>query len=133
MSRLAESGDTDTGGASKSSSCINLLDFILLDVCEVKCLARRELDEILVAGMRGKLPDSIKLPPSVTVPFGAFEEALNQRENKDVKKRLEAAVKAIPESHAEERLQECRDIVMEVRTGYSLRTFKSMHQSSTYS
>ena len=64
--------------------------------------------------MRGKLPDVIKLPPSVTVPFGSFEEALKQKENKDVSKRLEEAVKAIPSSHAEEQLAKCRDIVMQV-------------------
>ena len=67
-----------------------------------------------VAGMRGKLPDVVKLPPSVTVPFSSFEEALKQRENKDMAKRLEAAVKNIPQTNAEEKLRECRDIVMEV-------------------
>jgi hypothetical protein len=66
------------------------------------------------AGMRGKLPDVIKLPPSVTVPFGSFEEALKAKENSDVSKRLEAAIKDIPSSHAEEKLSKCRDIVMEV-------------------
>lgn len=74
-----------------------------LTVCTLHC-----------AGMRGKLPDVIKLPPSVTVPFGSFEEALKLKENKDVSKRLEEAVKAIPNSHAEEQLTKCRDIVMEV-------------------
>lgn len=64
--------------------------------------------------MRGKLPNVVKLPPSVTVPFSSFEEALKQRENKDMAKRLEAAVKSIPQTNAEEKLRECRDIVMEV-------------------
>ncbi len=67
-----------------------------------------------LAGMRGKLPDVVKLPPSVTVPFSSFEEALKQSENKDMAKRLEAAVKSIPQTKAEEKLRECRDIVMEV-------------------
>lgn len=66
--------------------------------------------------MRGKLPDVVKLPPSVTVPFSSFEEALKQSENKDMAKRLEAAVKNIPQTNAEEKLRECRDIVMEVST-----------------
>ena len=57
----------------------------------------------------------MKLPPSVTVPFSSFEEALKQRENKDIAQRLEAAVKAIPSTNAEEKLRKCRDIVMEVR------------------
>ena len=65
--------------------------------------------------MRGKLPDVVKLPPSVTVPFSSFEEALKQKENKAMAKRLEAAVKAIPQTNAEEELRECRDIVMEAR------------------
>ena len=69
----------------------------------------------LRAGMRGKLPDVVKLPPSVTVPFSSFEEALKQNENKAMAKRLEAAVTAIPETNAEEKLRECRDIVMEAR------------------
>lgn len=64
-------------------------------------------------GLRGKLPDTIKLPPSITVPFGAFEEVLNAAENRDVKQRLEQAVKNIPESHAEEALQQCHSIAME--------------------
>ena len=72
-------------------------------------------DARLCAGMRGKLPDVVKLPPSVTVPFSSFEEALKQKENKAMAKRLEAAVKAIPQTNAEERLRECRDIVMEAR------------------
>ena len=64
--------------------------------------------------MRGKLPGVIKLPASVTVPFGAFEQALSERANKDVRQRLEAAVKQIPESRAEEQLRKCRDVATEV-------------------
>ena len=67
-----------------------------------------------VAGLRGKLPDHIKLPPSVTVPFGAFEEALGSKDNADMKQRLEAAIKDIPQAHAEEQLRKCHDIAMEV-------------------
>ena len=67
------------------------------------------------AGMRGKLPDWVSLPPSVTVPFGAFEEALGARANAQLRKDLEAAVKSIPESHAEEALAACRHLVMQVR------------------
>ncbi len=66
------------------------------------------------AGLRGKLPDSIALPASVTVPFGSFEEALKDGANRDVARRLQAAVKAIPATAAEAQLAECRDIVMEV-------------------
>ena len=72
-------------------------------------------------GLRGKLPDSIKLPPSVTVPFGAFEEALGSKDNTDVKERLEAAIKDIPQAHAVEQLQKCHDIAMEVGLRWLLR------------
>ena len=73
-----------------------------------------QLSAWLCTGLRGKLPESIGLPPSVTVPFGAFEEALNASENKDIKRQLEEAVAAIPESHAEEALKQCHSIAMEV-------------------
>mmetsp|Transcript_20854 Transcript_20854/g.62756 ORF Transcript_20854/g.62756 Transcript_20854/m.62756 type:complete len:1085 (+) Transcript_20854:1468-4722(+) len=75
-----------------------------------------------IAGLRGKLPDSIALPASVTVPFGSFEEALKDKANKDVAKRLEEAVKAIPSTAAEPKLAECREIVMEVTVPEKLQT-----------
>lgn len=65
-------------------------------------------------GLRGKLPSHIALPPSVTVPFGAFEEALKQGANKDVARRLESALRDIPSTKMEEKLAEIRGIVMEV-------------------
>ena len=46
-----------------------------------------------MAGLRGKLPDWINLPASVTIPFGSFEKALDEPECKEVKKQLEEAVK----------------------------------------
>ena len=66
------------------------------------------------AGLRGKLPEDIRLPPSVTIPFASFEQALKQRENKEVARRLEAAIKKIPTTNAEEKLEEVRQICMEV-------------------
>ena len=66
------------------------------------------------AGLRGKLPDAINLPASITVPFGSFEEVLNQAANKQIKKQLEAAIKDIPAEKAEEALSKCRDLVMQV-------------------
>lgn len=72
-----------------------------------------EMEEPVDAGLRGKLPDWINLPPSVTVPFGAFEEALGNKANSGLRKQLEAAVAAIPESHAEEALAACRELVMQ--------------------
>lgn len=67
--------------------------------------------------MRGKLPDWINLPPSVTVPFGAFEEALGSKANAGLRKQLEAAVAAIPDSHAEDALAACRELVMQASQG----------------
>ena len=66
------------------------------------------------AGLRGKLPEAIKLPASTTVPFGAFEEVLSQAANKEIKQQLEAAIKDIPAEKAEEALAKCRDLVMQV-------------------
>jgi alpha-glucan,water dikinase len=45
-----------------------------------------------LAGLRGRLPASISLPASVTVPFGAFEAALEAPENRDVARQLAEAV-----------------------------------------
>lgn len=50
----------------------------------------------------------------MTVPFGSFEEALKDEANKDVARRLQDAVKAIPSTAAEPKLAECREIAMEV-------------------
>ena len=66
------------------------------------------------AGLRGKLPKEINLPASVTLPFGSFEEVLNQAANKQIKKELEAAIKDIPAEKAEEALSKCRALVMQV-------------------
>lgn len=65
-------------------------------------------------GLRGKLPKAINLPASITVPFGSFEEVLNQAANKQIKKQLEAAIKDIPVEKAEEALAKCRELVMQV-------------------
>ncbi|GAX78330.1 hypothetical protein CEUSTIGMA_g5772.t1 [Chlamydomonas eustigma] len=48
-----------------------------------------------LAGLRGKLPEHIKLPSSVTLPFGCFEEVLDQPENSKIKKQLVELVAAL--------------------------------------
>ena len=73
------------------------------------------LESLVLAGLRGKLPKEINLPASVTVPFGSFEEVLNQSSNKKIKGELEAAIKDIPVEKAEEALSKCRQLVMQVR------------------
>lgn len=70
---------------------------------------------LVIAGLRGQLPEQIHLPPSVTIPFSSFEEALKESDNKDLAKELEAAIKNIPTSSAEEKLSEVRKLVMKVR------------------
>jgi hypothetical protein len=67
------------------------------------------------AGLRGRLPGWVNLPPSVTVPFGACEEALAAAANAGLRARLEAAVRAVPDTHAEDALAACRDLIMQVR------------------
>eukprot|EP00891_Asterochloris_glomerata_P007880 jgi/Astpho2/7880/e_gw1.00117.125.1_t len=68
-----------------------------------------------LAGLRGKLPPAINLPPSVTVPFGTFEEIMGMSENDSLLKELDSAVKNIPEERAVEALSKCREIVMRVQ------------------
>lgn len=68
----------------------------------------------MLAGLRGQLPDEIHLPPSVTIPFSSFEEALKQPDNKDLAKELEAAIKNIPTTNAEDKLSGVRELVMKV-------------------
>jgi hypothetical protein len=65
--------------------------------------------------LRGRLPKSIALPASVTVPFGSFEETLGAAANKAVRARLLEAIALIPATGAEPALVRCREIVMEVR------------------
>lgn len=68
------------------------------------------------AGLRGKLPDSIALPASVTVPFGSFEEALAAPANKAMYAELQEAIALIPTTGAEPALANCREIVMKVHS-----------------
>jgi alpha-glucan,water dikinase len=67
-----------------------------------------------LAGLRGKLPGWIHLPPSCTLPFGAFEEALQAAENRDAAARLAAAAAAVAPATAVARLAECRAAALEV-------------------
>ncbi|GLC33353.1 hypothetical protein PLESTB_000342400 [Pleodorina starrii] len=45
-----------------------------------------------LASLRGRLPSNIKLPASVTLPFGCFEQALELPENKHIKQALKETV-----------------------------------------
>ncbi|GAB4820070.1 hypothetical protein N2152v2_007116 [Parachlorella kessleri] len=67
-----------------------------------------------LAALRGKLPDWISLPASVTVPLGAFEEVLKQGANRDLQRQLEEVVRGVTPANAHEKLKVARDLVMEV-------------------
>jgi alpha-glucan, water dikinase len=75
-----------------------------------------------LAALRGALPDTVSLPASVTLPFGCFEEALKAKENKEVKKKLEAAAKKVGDA-PEARLAECRQAVAEMALPQVRRSF----------
>jgi alpha-glucan,water dikinase len=64
-----------------------------------------------LAALRGKLPDWISLPASVTLPFGCFERALDAPENAPVKKTIVEAAAKVAKGSAAKHLAECRDAV----------------------
>lgn len=64
--------------------------------------------------MRGKLPEEIALPPSVTTPFGSFEEALGDTANADIWEQLDSLMSDIPTHEAETVLKQCRELAMQV-------------------
>ncbi|KAK9867578.1 hypothetical protein WJX84_002715 [Apatococcus fuscideae] len=67
-----------------------------------------------IAGLRGKLPKEIALPPSVTIPFGSFEEALGSKANLQIREQLEELMSDIPSHEAETVLKQCRELAMKV-------------------
>jgi alpha-glucan,water dikinase len=52
-------------------------------------------------GLRGRLPDWIHLPASVALPFGAFERALQEEGNREMRREYEALVAAAEQDPAE--------------------------------
>mmetsp|Transcript_19942 Transcript_19942/g.51852 ORF Transcript_19942/g.51852 Transcript_19942/m.51852 type:complete len:1521 (-) Transcript_19942:995-5557(-) len=87
-----------------------------------------------IAGLRGKMPDWISLPASVTLPFGSYEQALEAKENADIKAQIQSRVARInarqpnsnnggaPAGEQQEQggdeastlLAECRELAMQV-------------------
>jgi len=45
-----------------------------------------------IANLRGKIPDWIRLPAAVTVPFGSFEQALQEPENHRIRDELQHVI-----------------------------------------
>ncbi|KAI8477159.1 MAG: R1 protein [Monoraphidium minutum] len=48
-----------------------------------------------IANLRGRLPEWVKLPAAVTVPFGSFEKALDDPANAAVKRELAATIERL--------------------------------------
>jgi alpha-glucan,water dikinase len=67
-----------------------------------------------LAGLRGKLPDWISLPASVTIPFSCFEEALKRKENTEIAEQLADHVKKVTPVTAVETLAKCRELAAQV-------------------
>ncbi|RMZ55539.1 hypothetical protein APUTEX25_000122 [Auxenochlorella protothecoides] len=74
-----------------------------------------------LAGLRGRLPESIQLPASVTIPFGSFEKALESRENRELAKQIRAAVSSVTPHSPGPALARCRDLVNQVAVPSALR------------
>lgn len=67
-----------------------------------------------IAGLRCKVPKDVKLPASITVSLGSFEEVLKQANIKKIKEELDAAIKDSPVEKAEKALSKCTELVMQV-------------------
>lgn len=64
-----------------------------------------------LANLRGKLPEWIRLPPSVAIPFGTFEAVLKDRDNQEIAKELQAVVKKVIDEKEINLLPKCRELV----------------------
>ena len=73
-----------------------------------------------IAGLKGRLPDWVALPASVTVPFSSFEEALKDKANKPIAKQLVEAAK-MAEKDPNTWLEECRSLAMQVEVPAKLK------------
>lgn len=89
-----------------------------------------------LAGLRGKLPDAIKLPASITLPFGSYEAALDAPANSGTKKQLKelvSRINALPKDAgnaavADDKrpsalLQQCRELAMQVWNGFMMSVY----------
>jgi alpha-glucan,water dikinase len=63
-----------------------------------------------LANLRGKLPEWIRLPPSVALPFGCFEAVLEDSENKEIAKELKNAINEVIKNEDMSGLAKCREI-----------------------
>ncbi|KAK3256570.1 Alpha-glucan water dikinase 1, chloroplastic [Cymbomonas tetramitiformis] len=68
-----------------------------------------------LAGLRGKLPSAVELPPSMSLPFGTFEAVLAASENLQVARQLAATYDQLDEAHPGQKLEECRALVLQLQ------------------
>jgi alpha-glucan,water dikinase len=75
-----------------------------------------------LAAMRGKIPASIGVPASVTLPFGCYEECLKHRLNAQVSKEIGALLDSLKSGDAdlEATLQQCQDLAMGIKVPEAL-------------
>ena len=68
--------------------------------------------------LQNKLPDWIRLPTSVALPFGVFEKVLSEEENKEVASRYRELSRRVDEMKGDERtpiLAELRSVVLDLK------------------
>lgn len=66
-----------------------------------------------IAILREIIPEWIKLPSSVTVPFGSFEAVLDLKENKEIKQSISGFLKELNKGSVNV-LSQCRHLIMDV-------------------
>ena len=73
--------------------------------------------------LQDKLPDWIRLPTSVALPFGVFEKVLSEEENKEVASRYRELSRRVDEMKGDARnpiLDELRSVVLDLRAPHEL-------------
>ena len=75
-----------------------------------------------LAGLMGRLPEWIKLPTGVTIPFATFDEVLKRRENNTIAKDLSHILKSMDPSSVADSLSKARELVQTVRVPEELKT-----------
>jgi alpha-glucan, water dikinase len=73
-----------------------------------------------LTGLRGRLPSWIRLPTSVALPFGAFEKALADDRNRELRRQAESLV-ATAEQNPAEALSRLRTLLLEMTAPAGLR------------
>jgi alpha-glucan,water dikinase len=72
-------------------------------------------------GLRGRLPEWIRLPVSLAIPFGGFERSLQDEKNRELRGRYESLL-ATAENNPAEVLPKVRSLVLELAAPTELET-----------